>query len=1544
MKKFFLPFLSIVALGLSFWIADFYSSSKIYPKPKEEKIAPSPKETEGKTLGRYTASPQIYISGEGEYSFGGVFSLTSFAEPSIQISSFNISGTAQVEIYQTNEEALLNYLLHNQKGFQIKKEPDSNQLQYITAINHEVTLGYGKESKLLLPLSESGIWFLKVKLGTANASAFIIRSSIGAIVKEGDNEYIFWGYDFKTKRSLSVGTIRLYNLLEKSQEIFSTNLDEEGISKTPLLEEADIALVSQGEEKALIPLNLRYLNTESNYRLFQAKTRRTKYFVFTDRPLYRPGDKVYFKAVLRDDDDASYTIPSGSALVKVYRDWNEQDPLFEKNYPISTEGTIWGEYQIPSEGKTGYYQLKVEIPGSDPSYWSENLTSFQVEYFRKPEYSIEISTSTTELIAQDKASFKISGNYFFGQPLANQKVKYKIWSGDFYEYSYNQDSFYLSDDYRWGWWGGKNLKEEEVVFNSKGEAEVDLDTKYPGEIGKSQVFSIEAEFDDGSGNPSFARKNILVYSGEYGIYQKDANYLVKVGTPLSLSLVLKPRRNTNVSGITLKAKVHRENWVPYQKADEKYPSYQKEEEDLPELTTKTDTLGNASFSLVPQKVGSYRFTVFGEDSKGNNIVGDFYFWVTSEDYSVYSGDSSNLNILADKSEYSPGQKANLIIFSEIPNRDLFLSFERGRVHRFKVIHLDGKKTQIEVPILEEDMPNIFANVSGFSFDSFEFKELEINVSTKSKKMNVAITPNKLKFTPGEEVILNIQTTDFGGNPVSADLAIWAVDKALFELLDKKPPQIFTQFWQKRGNATKMAHSLEGISVLTAEGGGGGGGEAREIFKDTAYWNPSVKTDSNGQAQVKFKLPDNLTTWVIFGLGSTKDTKAGQNTAEVVVSKDLVIRPVLPNILYQGDKIFLSAFVHNFSELNQKLSVEFKFEEGEVKPNTPQHISLKGKDFTQVFWEVKPLKESEKAKLIFSVKSLDDEKIADSVKLEIPIRPFGFWEKNVQVGEGNKNFSLKFFPDTDKEKSVIILSLSPSILGTLKTAMTYLVDYPYGCVEQTTSYLVPTLIVKENPNLFASSSIEKDIDAIIKKGIKRLTSLQNLDGGWRWWRQGNSNPFVTAYVVEYLLKAKHLGINVDEEVFSKAKNYLEQENYYDYEKKKEVSYGREDWIAKSYALSLIGSEKGKKFLSDLDGLSPDYLALAVMTNLKNGYKNSSINGLSKLISLAQPQGEAVWWDKGDKRNFGSQEASTALALRAILASGEYSEMATKAARFLARNRKSEYWANTFGTAQVIQAMVDFSKNTQESSPNYTYKVFLGEKEIAQGTVNDSRQAIPEIKISLKELKSNEASLRVEKFGEGELYSTLLLNEFRTDKKAKAKESGMWIKREYLNSAGGNSLTVGDKVTVKLTIGGLSTSEYYGIIEDFLPSGLIPINPRFKSEQYGETPNSSLVMNQEITENGAILSLYKVEPGERTYTYEARVIAEGEFTVLPANSSLMYAPEINSRSEIQKIKVGKESKLLTQPSGLKKQIFENFFVSLWKKILELLQRVFSFLKHR
>lgn len=1588
-----------------------------------------------------TRSGEIRISNANEENYYGsqsVIVLGPSEEPSINISKYYNSPVLhkqlKVSLYRIQRDNLLKFLTYsktkNENGYESynTKPFDVSGLEFVT----ELSYSGSAEQKVRLPIEGDGLWLVRATIDDAVYNdAVILRSDVGTLVREGDNDLMFWQQSLRTGKSIGSGAITVYNLENTPTVISSGVFDATGVAHLPVSKTGDIALISSGTDLALLVLNL-----PSSYRYedFGPDTVARKYYLFTDRPLYKPGDTVHFKAIVRNDNDALYTIPDGTAHVRVLKNYDTNQAIYERDIPISAEGTVSGSYVVPESAPAGFYQIEVATNQDiERTQWLRGLTTFHVEQYRKPEYSIDVDTNTPEIVRGDKATYTISGQYFFGQPIANQKVKYTVSSANFYESDYYlspSSRTNLDDEYQYGYWGGERVKEDSVMLDDKGIATIELNTRDLPALGdgKDHVLVFEATYIDESGNPSVAKKNVLVRTGEYSVYRSSYRYSARVGESFSLPLKLTANANASVSGVQLSVEPRCHWWTRQFNTNitpGKYYSlftYKEHTEALSNFTVTSNATGEAIINFTPKNPGSHIFKVSYRDSRGNKVEREFSMWVVSENELVYDGQSQEkISITADKKEYRPGEAAQLTITSEVPDRDVFISLERDGVHRYQIATLKGKSTQVSVLIISTDIPNIVVAASSFSGESFDYNTEDLAVSADSKKVVVGlkVRGDSRTYAPGESVTVDLTTADVNGNPLSADVAVWTVDKSLYELMNEIRQPIFDAFWYHRYNSTSFAHSFEGISSSGAEKGcfvgetlvltptgsvaieklrpgdmvltresesdptlvsakikavhqttvpgylifnhdlkvtpehmmwvngkwtvagniqngdkvvtsqgknltitsvewqGGvtsvynleieryhtyfagnvwvhndkGDGESRTLFKDTAYWNPSVRTDANGRAAVTFTLPDNLTTWVINGVAVTNLTQVGETRTELVVTKPVIVRPALPNFLRVGDTAELASIVHNFSESEGSFTASFDFSATESASAT-QVFDLAIGGIRNLLWKVSPTTPDLAAMVHMAVTKNGSEE-NDSVKVPLPVEEFGYSEKHANVGRDTVMFPLALNSDASPSASKATLSLASSFLGTLPAAMEYLATYPYGCIEQTTSRFVPAVLAKEHIDLFGSFVQRNNLDEMINKGIERLTDLAQNGGGWTWWQWGEVNPYITAYATEYLVRAQSLGYDVDEAVLARTKQRFENE----IDKETDPSIR----IAKTYTLSLLGSDKGKIMLTDFRNVTPDILALAVISNIKNGYTDNARNGVDELIRIAERTDNTAHWTAGNNDFFPSVEASTAFALRALTLAGE-KDTAELAARYLYQNRPREYWRNSFATAQVIEALTDFSKIYSGTSPNVQYQVRLGDEELAQGKITSLTQEVL-IPVPLASVTSGSKQLSITKSGEGELYSTLVVNEFRTSREPKPVKEHLIIDRSYKGD-----FLVGQTVEVRLKVSGLPAGSRYLVVEDVLPAGLVPVNPIFKNEYSSEDNiygnyygGKNYPSAQEITKEGMITSFDYVDDGAIEFTYKARVISRGVFNTPPAVASLMYDPDVYGRTGATKVTI-------------------------------------------
>ncbi len=358
-------------------------------------------------------------------------------------------------------------------------------------------------------------------------------------------------------------------------------------------------------------------------------------------------------------------------------------------------------------------------------------------------------------------------------------------------------------------------------------------------------------------------------------------------------------------------------------------------------------------------------------------------------------------------------------------------------------------------------------------------------------------------------------------------------------------------------------------------------EVRVNFADTALWLPALTLDASGKAEEEIRFPQSLTTWRVHGYALTKATQVGDSTNEVITTKSLLVRLEAPRFFIERDEVVLSANVHNYlsanksvraelvlpSEIFEPLSSSASIERNEGEIHLVANASIKPNGEKRFDWAVR-VKKSGLAHI--TVKAFTDEE-SDGMRLAFPVLVHGISKTLVQSGsyrvtqEGERGLTLDLPREIDPGQTRLEVTLSPSLAGVLLDALPYLAGYPYGCVEQTMSRFYPTILVKDALNkmrinletlgrqrrqmnsgdltnrfghwlspVFDSAELER----MVRAGLDRIYYLQRNDGGWGWWREDDSSPYQTAYVVLGLRAARQAGVNVDDGVFERALNYLE----------------------------------------------------------------------------------------------------------------------------------------------------------------------------------------------------------------------------------------------------------------------------------------------------------------------------------------------------------------------------------------------------------------------
>jgi hypothetical protein len=726
---------------------------------------------------------------------------------------------------------------------------------------------------------------------------------------------------------------------------------------------------------------------------------------------------------------------------------------------------------------------------------------------------------------------------------------------------------------------------------------------------------------------------------------------------------------------------------------------------------------------------------------------------------------------------------------------------------------------------------------------------------------------------------------------------------------------------------------------------------RSNFADAAYWVPNVRTNDNGIAEVKFKMPDNLTTWRTSVKGITMKTDVGQEVNKSITRKDLLIRMETPRFFREGDEITISTIVHNY--LNEKKRTKISFKADNLKLirsniNTPGYstnmynqeeglyeLTIDKNTELRIDWIVRVDIPIGEVKL--NAEALTNSE-SDALQLKVPVIPKGIREvKSVTTEFSDKkeeNLQFNIPKDVDLRSAKFSFAVTPTLAGTILKALDDLAGYPYGCVEQTMSRFLPTIIAAntfKDLNIPLKSNTITEMPEMVNAGLQRLYSFQHADGGWGWWTNDNTHPYMTAYVIYGMNLAKQAGYSLDEEVYRQGIENLNAQ----------LNNVQPDPTTLSYMLYALSSSKDEKytsFISDkIKGMEVNKLnAYSLSLNIMS-LVNINENGLAKeyadrLISMSVSKGGMVFWS-GKEWHYNWQDdmvQSTSFAVKALIKSGSQSGLISKAVSWLIMQKQGYSWRSTQETAAVIFALSDYLKTTNELNPDYTYTVYLNDKKIVSkkigtGDIYSQPEEININGLTEKNLINGDNYIKIIKEGPGKLYFSGLNQYYESEQSTTVKGNTFNVRREYYllkpeqkegkiiytkNDIDGG-LKSGDELLVKTFVETKSDNLQYFILEDMLPSGFETIKDENKYEIEGENnyriypdfrrfrPWRWFYADKEYRDEKVSFFVTNINK-QMEFSYLIKAQIPGTVTISPAQAYLMYYPEVKGNSEWVEIK--------------------------------------------
>ncbi len=1326
--------------------------------------------------------------------------------------------------------------------------------------------------------------------------------------------------------------------------------------------------LTKGDDMALIPLDGRFIVDSYSvandvYPYQRNRHGHMRAWGTTAQGLYRAGDTIQFKIYVRDQDNESL-IPAPNKTYKL----TVTDPTGKEVHKIeditlSEFGGFHGEFKIPKKGAIGWYQFQLKADFHKGSWWPLRIL---VTDFTPAPFKVETSLNGDQFETDDKVEVTSLAKLHSGGPYtqAQAKVNAVIREKNFYPRhpvakNFSFDTFLdkpqvtvfqtesaLDDQ-------GRNQTEFKIPKQEILYGELLVETSVQDDRGKSVANRATAAFV-GVDRLVGLRPTQWVYSAnkparfEYIVV--DANGTPVSGSPVKLTLERLIRKAARIKGAgNAYLKGYSEEW---------------KSEGSCEAKTKREP---GSCDITPRQAGSYRLTAEIHDTQNRVHKTQLHTWVVGSGYVLWDeGNDFNLKIIPEKESYRIGETARYLIKNPFPGAKALITIERYGILKHWVQTLDNSTSVLEFPVEPEFLPGFYLSAVVISprvdkplgkgnvdlgKPAFRIGYVRVPVRDPYNEMQVDIKTAEPVYKPRERVHVSVKAQPRhpkGKGPI--ELAVAVLDEAVFDMIQggKKHFDPYEGFYRLDSldlTNYNLITRLIGIQKFEKKGaspGGGGGSDVamRSIFKFVSYWNPSIKTNENGEANFDFVLPDNLTGWRILTLAMTPSDRMGLGQGNFKVNRPTQILPALPNQVSLGDKFDAGFTIMNRTDKARTIEVKIQASgpiDAAATPNSYK-TSVKLEPFkrTQVWMPLQTKRKQTK----FATEALHfkviagDETDRDGLEHSIPVHTLVTFETAADYGTTTAQHtetSIQFPDQIRTDVGDLSVVLTPSVIGNVAGAFRYMADYPYSCWEQRLS---KGLMASHYRNLkeYLPAELEwKESVEVTKSILEDAADFQSPSGAFTYYipEDHYASPYLSAYTAlafNWLRKSGHqIPSSVEEKLLTYLDGLLKRNvvpGYY--------SQGMTSTV-RAVALAAL-AQHGKVQRSDLERYRKHVDAMSLFGRahfLQAALKvpnaaDIAQEVLEKILAHSNQSGGKFQFneelDDGFTRILATPLRSQCAILSSLVAAKEKT-IPFKLVRTLtqARGRK-DHWENTQENVFCMNALTDYSRVFENVTPDMTVDASLDGENFGDA----SFYALNDEAVTLKRpLKANDpgrkAKLTLDRDGEGRLYYATRLRYAYLKPREERINSGIEIRREYSVRRNNkwvllkdDQLKRGDVVRVDIFID-LPTARYFVVVDDPVPGGLEPINRDLATasvldaeagdyqaaggsywfkfndwSHYGVSRWS--FYHQELRHNAVRFYSEYLAPGHYHLSYTAQAIATGNFGLFPIHAEEMYDPDI------------------------------------------------------
>lgn len=1257
--------------------------------------------------------------------------------------------------------------------------------------------------------------------------------------------------------------------------------------------------------------------------------------IFTEKGLYRSGETVHIKGIVRKKKQGEWVLPDVSSVNFVVRN-SRNEEIVHDTLRLNKYGSFFFDVPLSEDAPTGVYAIQAILPDKDVRFSQR----FRVEAYRPVEFEVIVEAEKDTFVAGETFRGSITGRYLFGMPMIDAPVSWSLRRRD-YHVHYPQHKGYRFGEYK--------RSKREVIGSGSGKLDKQGIYAVSVRLTKDNIevpslITLEATVTAPNKRTVSKAQNWIAFHANVLVGLKRTQYVYVLGDTVNIHMITIEPSGEKTDAERVSIEIVKEEWKSIKKARHggRYEWVSERTEREIEKRTVTSSIDSTTIPIVPKEPGYYYVRAYARDSRGHASSTRTYFYVAGQGYAGWRmRDDDIIELVADKDEYEVGDTARILVKSPYDSALCLVTVERELILRKHAKMLKGNADFLEIPIESIDLPNIYVcatlirgRVEGLSWDEeneqdlgkpqFKMGYVNLRINTKEKHLTVTTWSDKANYRPRDSVTLALKVNDHKGRPVAnSDVALFAVDVGVLNIIDFQTPDPFDYFYGSRPLSVKTIESR--LHILgersygekgEERGGGGLEGEGikyREKFIATAFHKADVRTDKNGMSVIRFELPDNLTKFRIMAVAQTRTSEFGSAESTFAVNLPLILTPSIPRFVRVGDEFRAGLVIHNRTDNKENSRIDCRVQGLKMHDEASRQLILEPQSSEEVLFSFSA-EQTGNAVFMFNA-TMGTEK--DALKLTMPVALPPFIEA-IATFSSTTDSSLEgiIVPSNIHEDiGGLEIDLSSSILAGMQRGIEHLLDYPYGCLEQRLSRILPLIVGEKIINQFNLAPFTgAALRYTVQMVLDEVPEYQLSDGGFVYFKNGIIPcPYLSAYTMYVLYRAKTNGYAVDTAVVRRGKAYLQGvlrwkdvDWTYPYNVNAQLTtksfclYSLALWgeYEKSYATQLFERREqiplfGKALLMRSGRL------LKMGTQFRNELARILLNKVKLSPTTAH-------FEESENRGytFPAPAKVTGYVLTTFIDLGIAYPYLDQTIRWLVQERTKKTKPTTHENAFVFDAFQTYYEKYEKEEPDFVARVLLGEKEIIKQTFKGRTNEPPQqYSFALTTIPQDTlVPIRISKVGDGRLYYVLrMLYAFKQNPVPFDEGFYIWKEILTLDDKPVRIYKRGEVYKVVLHVV-VPETRLFAVLDDPLAAGFVPVQTYFATEsqelrrQYRTAKRGERghwwgsFDHEEYYDDRVFIFGHHLFPGEHTWVYFIRAATPGTFLAPSTKIEEMYSPEV------------------------------------------------------